>query len=324
MTEKSDNVQNTLYLVLPCYNEEEVLPETSRQLDIKMGEMIEQKLISKNSKVLFVDDGSKDNTWEIIKQLHNKNNLFSGLKLAHNSGEQNAYIAGMMAVKEYADMVITMDADLQDDIDAIDKMVNEFYKDSDIVYGVRSSRKKDSFFKRFPAKVFYKVMKMLGTELISNHSQYRLMSRRAIEALSGYSEVNLFLPALIPTLGFKNSIVYYERNKRFAGQSKYPFWKLVFIFTEAITSFSLKPIRFINSVGVLFLFVCLGTLIYMLVQAINGVDVGWLLILVSIWGIGGTMLLATGIVGEYIGKTYFETKQRPRYIISESFLDEQK
>jgi len=312
----------TLYLVIPCYNEEEVLPETSKRLKIKIRDMIVQKLISKNSKVFFVDDCSKDNTWEIIKQLHEENGLFSGLSLAHNSGEQNAYIAGMMTVKEYADMVITMDADLQDDIDAIDKMVIEYYAGNDIVYGVRSSRKNDSFVKRFPAKGFYKLMKMLGTELIPDHSQYRLMSRRAIEALSGYSEVNLFLPALIPLLGFKNSVVFYERKERFAGKSKYSFWKLLSIFTEAITSFSLKPIHFINSTGVLFLLICLGILIYSLVQAIAGQAVGWLLVLASVWAVGGAMLLALGVVGEYVGKTYFETKQRPRYFISESFLDE--
>lgn len=314
----------TLYLVIPCFNEDEVLPETSKRLGIKIRDMVEQKLISEASKVFFVDDGSKDNTWELIKQLHEENALFSGISLAHNSGEQNAYIAGMMTVKEYADMVITMDADLQDDIDAIDKMVAEYYAGNDIVYGVRSSRKKDSFLRSFPAKVFYKIMKMLGTELIPDHSQYRLMSRRAIDALSGYSEVNLFLPALIPMLGFKNSIVYYERNKRFAGQSKYPFWKLVFIFSEAITSFSLKPIRLINSIGVLFLFAAAGIAVYAMIQAIAGDAISWLLLLATVWAIGGTTLLAIGVVGEYVGKTYFETKHRPRYIISESLLDDPK
>lgn len=312
----------TLYLVIPCFNEEDVLPETSRRLDIKIRYMIEQKLISENSKIFFVDDGSKDGTWNIIKQLHSENELFSGISLAHNSGEQNAYIAGMMNVKDYADMVITMDADLQDDINAIDKMVLEYYAGNDIVYGVRSSRKKDSFFKKFPAKVFYKIMKMLGTELIPDHSQYRLMSRRAIDALSGYTEVNLFLPALIPLLGFKHSTVYYERKERFAGESKYSVWKLLLIFNEAITSFSVKPIRFINSIGVLFLLISAAVFIYALYQAISGIAVGWLLVLASVWAVGGATLLAIGIVGEYVGKTYFETKQRPRYIISENILDD--
>ncbi len=314
----------TLCLVIPCFNEEEVLPETSRRLDLKIRDMIEKKLISENSKIFFVDDGSKDNTWNIIKQLHSVNDFFSGIRLAHNSGEQNAYIAGMMAVKECADMVITMDADLQDDIDAIDKMVVDYYAGNDIVYGVRSSRKKDSFFRRFPAKVFYKMMKMLGTELIPDHSQYRLMSRRVIEALSGYSEVNLFLPALLPMIGYKNSIVYYERNKRFAGESKYSFWKLLFIFSEAITSFSLKPIRLISNIGILFLLIAVVIAVYIINQAIAGDTVSWLILLASIWAIGGTTLLTIGIVGEYVGKNYFETKHRPRYIISENILDEQK
>jgi polyisoprenyl-phosphate glycosyltransferase len=320
----SDYMCETLYLVIPCYNEEEVLPETSKRLDIKIRDLINQKIISEKSKIFFVDDGYKDNTWRIIKQLHAENELFSGLSLAHNSGEQNAYIAGMMTVKEYADIVITMDADLQDDIDAIDKMVHEYYKGNDIVYGVRSSRKKDSFFTKVPAKAFYKMMKMLGTELIPNHSQYRLMSRRAIDALSGYAEVNLFLPALIPLLGFKHSIVYYERNERFAGKSKYSFWKLLLIFNEAITSFSVKPIRFINSVGILFLLIGLGIFICQLFQAIVGNAEGGVLVLASIWVIGGTMLLAIGVVGEYVGKTYFETKHRPRYFISEKILDDHK
>jgi len=320
----SDNMCETLCLVIPCFNEEEVLPETSRRLDLKIRDMIEKKLISENSKIFFVDDGSKDNTWNIIKQLHSVNDFFSGIRLAHNSGEQNAYIAGMMAVKECADMVITMDADLQDDIDAIDKMVVDYYAGNDIVYGVRSSRKKDSFFRRFPAKVFYKMMKMLGTELIPDHSQYRLMSRRVIEALSGYSEVNLFLPALLPMIGYKNSIVYYERNKRFAGESKYSFWKLLFIFSEAITSFSLKPIRLISNIGILFLLIAVVIAVYIINQAIAGDTVSWLILLASIWAIGGTTLLTIGIVGEYVGKNYFETKHRPRYIISENILDEQK
>lgn len=316
-------MQNTLYLVLPCYNEEEVLPETSRQLDIKMGEMIEHKLISKNSKVLFVDDGSKDKTWEIIKQLHNKNDLFFGLKLAHNSGEQNAYIAGMMAVKEHADMVITMDADLQDDIAAIDKMVLEYYAGNEIVYGVRSSRKKDSFIKRFPAKVFYKLMGMLGTELISNHSQYRLMSQRAIEALSCYSEVNLFLPALIPLIGYKSSIVYYERHERFAGKTKYSFWKLVAVLVEGVTSFSFKPIQIINILALIsFCAVVMGVIV-MITQKIQIGEVSsWLMVFTSIWAVGAFQLLALRIIGYYIGKTYLETKKRPRYIVSESLIDD--
>ena len=313
-----------LYLVIACFNEEDVLPETAKRLSEKINMMIVCKLVDKNSKVVFVDDGSRDKTWEIIKQLHKENELFSGISLAHNSGEQNAYIAGMMTVKNYADMVITMDADLQDDIEAIEKMVNDYYAGNDIVYGVRSSRKKDSFVKRFPAKVFYKIMKLLGTELIPDHSQYRLMSRRAIEALSCYREVNLFLPALIPLLGFRNTIVYHERKKRCAGKSKYSVKRLFSLAAEAITSFSLKPLRFISNIGVLFLLVAAGTAVYAITQAVAGDAISWLILLASVWAIGGTMLLATGIVGEYVGKIYFETKQRPRYIIYESLLDNTK
>lgn len=312
----------TLYLVIPCYNEEEVLPETAKLLEQKIKHMVEHKKINLRSRILFVDDGSKDNTWEIIKELHDKNNLFSGLKLAHNSGEQNANIAGMMAAKEYADMVITMDADLQDDIDAIDEMVNEYDKGNDIVYGVRSSRKTDSFFKRNTAKAFYKVMKMLGVELIPDHSQYRLMSRRTIEALSGYSEVNQFLPVLILQLGYKNTIVYYERKERHAGTTKYSVGKMLSLAVEAITSFSMKPIRFINSIGILFILISVGVFLCFLAQVLKGNDEVWLAVLASIWVIGGTMLLAIGVVGEYVGKTYLETKQRPRYHISETLLND--
>jgi polyisoprenyl-phosphate glycosyltransferase len=320
--DECDYMCKTLYLVIACFNEEDVLPETAKRLSGKINTMINSKLINKNSKVLFVNDGSKDNTWNIIKQLHDDNDLFSGISLAHNSGEQNAYIAGMMTAKDYTDMVITMDADLQDDIDAIDEMVKEHYQGSDIVYGVRSSRDEDTFFKKFSAKMFYKVMKMLGTELISNHSQYRLMSRRAIDAFAGYSEVNQFLPALIPQLGFKNSIVYYKRNERYAGESKYSAGKLLSLANEAITSFSMKPIRFINSAGILFLLIFAAISVYAVIQAIYGNLEVWLVILASAWAVGGTMLLAVGIVGEYVGKTYLEAKHRPRYHISESLLDD--
>lgn len=312
----------TLYMVIPCFNEEDVLPETAKQLNILISSLVAQNAISNKSRILFVDDGSKDNTWEIIKELHDKNNLFSGLKLAHNSGEQNANIAGMMAAKEYADMVITMDADLQDDIDAIDKMVNEYANGNDIVYGVRSSRKTDSFFKRNTAKAFYKVMRMLGIELIPDHSNYRLMSRRAIEALSDYSEVNHFLPVLIVQLGYKNTIVYYERKERHAGTTKYSVGKMLSLAVEAITSFSMKPIRFINSIGILFILISVGVFLCFLAQVLKGNDEVWLAVLASIWVIGGTMLLAIGVVGEYVGKTYLETKQRPRYHISETLLND--
>ena len=311
----------TLYLVIPCFNEEDVLPESARRLDTKIKSLIERGLVSSRSKILFVNDGSTDKTWDIIKQLHNENKIFLAISLAHNSGEQNAYLAGMMTAKEAADVVITMDADLQDDIDAIDKMVDEYYKGNDIVYGVRASRKNESLFKRFSANTFYRIMKAMGTALIPNHSQYRLMSRRAMDALSGYGEVNLFLPALIPLLGFKNSIVYHERTQRVAGKSKYSVNRLFSLAVQAITSFSLKPIHFVSTAGILFLLVGVGIISVGIVRAITGNVDGWLWVLASVWAVGGVVLIAIGIIGEYVGKTYFETKQRPRYSVSESLLD---
>ena len=310
-----------LYLVIPCYNEEDVLPEAARRLESKIRVMVDKQIISEKSRILFVNDGSNDKTWTIIKRLHDENKLFLAISLAHNSGEQNAYLAGMMTAKKYADMALTMDADLQDDIDAIDKMVNEYYKGNDIVYGVRSSRNNESLFKRFSANVFYKIMKAMGTALIPNHSQYRLMSRRAMEALSGYREVNLFLPALIPLLGFQSSIVYHERTQRIAGKSKYSVGRLFSLAIQAVTSFSLKPIRFVSVAGIFFLLVAMGITSVAVIRASKGNVDGWLWVLASVWAVGGMVLIALGIIGEYVGKTYFETKQRPRYSISESMLD---
>jgi len=311
----------TLYLVIPCFNEEDVLPETARRIDLKIRNLIEQGFVSNSSRVLFVNDGSTDKTWEIIKRLHDENMIFLAISLAHNSGEQNAYLAGMITAKEVADMVVTIDADLQDDIDAIDKMVDEYYKGNDIVYGVRASRKNESLFKRFSANAFYRIMKAMGTALIPNHSQYRLMSRRAVEALSGYGEVNLFLPALIPLLGFKNSIVYHERTQRIAGKSKYSVNRLFSLAVQAITSFSLKPIRIVSIAGILLLLIGIGVTSVAAVRAITGNVDGWLWVVASVWAMGGMVLIGLGIIGEYVGKTYFETKQRPRYSISESLLD---
>ena len=311
----------TLYLVIPCYNEEEVLLETARCLNIKMQSLIEKKLIGNNSKVVFVDDGSKDNTWNIITQLHLENALFSGISLSRNYGEQNAYLAGMMAAKEYADIVITMDADLQDDINAIDKMVAEHYKGSEIVYGVRASRKNEPYIKKMPAQAFYAMMKHMGTELIANHSQYRLMSRTALEALAAYPEVNMFLPALIPLLGFQSAVVFHERHERIAGKSKYSVRKLLFLAVEAVTSFSLKPLRLINILGGLCLLAAAVITVYAAISALQGNFSGWLAVLASAWAVGGSMLFSVGVVGEYVGKTYIEAKRRPRYFVSESLLN---
>lgn len=309
-------MNNLLYLIIACYNEQEVLPETARQLSIKINHMIDEGLISKDSKIVFVNDGSKDKTWEIIHSLHRKNKLFSGISLSHNSGEQNAYIAGMMTVKDKADMVITMDADLQDDINAIDEMVKAYFEGNEIVYGVRKSREKDSFFKKTTANMFYSLMNKMGTELIANHSQYRLMSKRAIEALSEYSEVNMFLPALVPLLGFKHAIVYHERQERFAGETKYSAGKLFSLAAEAVTSFTYKPLQFINILIFISLLAVLFSAVGMIAQALkNGAVSDWLKIFISLWSISALQLVAIRIVGDYVGRTYRETKKRPRYFI---------
>lgn len=315
-------MRDTLYLVIPCYNEEEVLPETRRRLKQKLGDLAAAGKISENSKVVFVDDGSKDKTWELIKRFHGEDSLFTGISLSRNSGEQNAYIAGMTAANEYADMIITMDADLQDDINAIDNMIEDYYKGSDIVYGVRSSRKKESFFRKFPARVFYKIMKRLGTELIPDHSQYRLMSSRAVESLCRYAEVNMFLPALIPLMGYPSSIVYHERGGRFAGKSKYSPGKLFSLSIEAVTSFSFKPIQWLSLPAALaFAAFAVSAVALAAIKINNGVFEPWLAISASVWFLLALQLAAIRIIGEYAGKTYIETKKRPRYIIAEQLTD---
>jgi glycosyltransferase involved in cell wall biosynthesis len=234
-----------LYYCIPCYNEEEVLPETTKRLTEKMKSLISKKIISKDSRVMYVNDGSKDKTWEIIKKTNEENKLFVGLNLSRNRGHQNALLAGLMTAKNYADIVISMDADLQDDIDAVDKFIEEYDKGNDVVYGVRSKREKDTFFKRFTAESFYKLMKKMGVDIVFNHADYRLMSKRALDALEKYEEVNLFLRGIVPLIGFKSSTVMYERNERFAGESKYPLKKMLAFAFDGITSFSIKPIRMI-------------------------------------------------------------------------------
>lgn len=309
-----------LYLVIPCYNEEEVLPETSKRLTAKLGAMIEMGLISQDSKIVFVNDGSKDHTWQLIRQYHEENPMIQGINLSRNKGHQSALLAGLMTVKEYCDMAISMDADLQDDVDAIDQFVEKYYEGCEVVYGVRSERKTDSFFKRASAQSFYKLMLHMGVEIVYNHADYRLMSRRALHELAGYKEVNLFLRGIVPLLGFSTSQVTYERKERMAGESKYPLKKMLALAMDGITSFSIKPIRFISTMGVLLFLTSLIMLIVFLVKDFMGVTVaGWSTIVISIWGIGGLQLLAIGIIGEYIGKIYMEAKGRPRYIV-EKFL----
>ncbi|MBR2471744.1 MAG: glycosyltransferase family 2 protein [Clostridia bacterium] len=309
-------MMDKLYLVVPCYNEEEVLPETARRLAAKFDNLIAGGKISPESKVVFVDDGSKDRTWEIIEGLNESSPLFQGIKLSRNKGHQNALLAGLMAVKDECDMTISMDADLQDDIDAIDRMLEKYYDGCDVVYGVRSERKTDSAFKRTTAHGFYKVMKLLGADIIYNHADYRLMSKRALDALSEFKEVNLFLRGIVPLVGFKSDTVEYKRTERFAGQSKYPLKKMISFALNGITSFSIKPIRMITALGILIFSVSILMLVYFLIRHFTGNTVqGWTTLAASVWAIGGLQLLAIGVVGEYIGKMYMETKARPKYVI---------
>lgn len=305
-----------LYVVVPCYNEEAVLPETTRRLGEKLHAMMAAGSISADSRVLFVDDGSRDRTWELIEQAHANDELFTGAKLSRNRGHQNALLAGLMTAKDCADMVISMDADLQDDINAMDKFVEEYYAGHDIVYGVRSSRATDTAFKRLTGEGFYKVMRKLGVEIVNNHAEYRLMSRRALEALSKYDERNLFLRGIVPLLGYPAAIVPYERAERFAGETKYPLKKMLSFAIEGITSFSVKPLTFITWLGILIMAI---SALMMIINAIAGG--GLSLVACSIWLMGGIQLLCTGVLGEYIGKIYSEVKRRPRYFI-EKYTDE--
>lgn len=309
-----------IWLVIPCYNEEEVLPETSKRLKMIMERMIDANKISADSKIVFVNDGSKDKTWDTIKKLHMENKIFSGINLSRNRGHQNALLAGLLTSKDYADAVISLDADLQDDVEVIEQFIDEFYNGYDVVYGVRSSRKKDTFFKRFTAESFYKVMKFLGVNIVFNHADYRLMSKRALDGLDKYGEVNLFLRGIVPSIGYPSTTVEYERNERFAGESKYPLKKMLSFAFDGITSFSIKPIRMILNIGFVLFFISIIMMVWSFATKILGSTVaGWTSLMISIWMIGGIQLISIGFVGEYIGKIYEETKRRPRYII-ESFL----
>lgn len=307
-----------LYLVIPCYNEEEVLPETAGRLKKKYDALMADGRISADSRIVFVNDGSRDKTWEIIARLHKEDSIFSGICLSRNRGHQNALLAGLETVRELCDAAISLDADLQDDIDAIDGMIEKYNEGCDIVYGVRSARKTDTFFKKFTAEGFYKLMSAMGAEIVFNHADYRLMSRRALEGLSSFREVNLFLRGIVPMIGYKTGTVYYERHERFAGESKYPLKKMLSFAFEGITSLSVKPIRMIASLGGLILFGAFIAFIVLLIRALTGADIaGWSWVISSLWAAAGLQMLAIGIVGEYIGKVYLETKQRPRYIIRE-------
>ncbi len=314
---------NILYIVVPCYNEEAVLPETAKRLRAKLRALVKAGTVSPKSRILFVNDGSKDATWEIVSRLHQVDPIFCGADLSRNRGHQNALLAGLMTAKDRADLVISMDADLQDDVEAVDAMVEKYMAGADVVYGVRSSRKKDSFFKRFTAESFYRLMDALGAETVFNHADYRLMSKRALEGLAEFKEVNLFLRGIVPMVGFRSDTVEYERGERFAGESKYPLKKMLSFAMEGVTSLSVKPIRMITALGFLVFLISLGMIVYNIVRWATGNTVaGWASLSCSVWLIGGLILLSLGVVGEYIGKIYLEAKGRPRFLIRELLTDD--
>ncbi len=308
----------TVYFVIPCYNEEAVLPETVKRLTIKLNAMIESDRADQSSRILLVDDGSKDKTWEMIARYSDENVLVSGIKLAHNRGHQNALLAGLMTAKESCDCAISLDADLQDDIEVLDQFVDKYIDGCDVVYGVRNKRETDTFFKRATAQGFYKFMQVLGVDIVYNHADYRLMSCRALDALSEYRETNLFLRGIVPLIGYRSDYVYYDRHERFAGESKYPLKKMLSFALDGITSFSVKPLKIISNLGILVSVLSVLGLIYALVSHFTGNTVaGWTAIVCSIWLLGGIQLLCLGVVGGYVGKLYSEVKARPRYRIEE-------
>lgn len=324
MTAAINNLTSTIYLVIPCYNEEEVLPLTIGKLTPKLDELLADNVISPASRVIFVDDGSKDRTWELIQACHQADNRFGGLKLSRNRGHQNALLAGLMYAKDHADAVISLDADLQDDINAIDQFIAEYHNGNDIVYGVRNKRDTDSAFKRNTALAFYKLMHAMGVESVYNHADYRLMSKRTLEYLAEYKEVNLFLRGIIPLVGFKSSTVTYDRFERAAGESKYPLKKMLAFAVDGITSFSVKPLRLITTLGFVIFLLSILALIYSLIAKLVGATVvGWTAIVASIWLLGGLQLLSLGIMGEYIGKIYSEVKARPRFIVEDTLNEPQ-
>lgn len=305
-----------LAVIVPCYNEEEVLKTTSKVLRELIEDLVRKEKAEKGSFVLFVDDGSKDSTWNLIEEEHRLHSAVYGLKLAGNVGHQNALLAGLMTAKDMADVAVSIDADLQDDVQVIEKMIDEYHSGFDIVYGVRNSRKSDSFFKRTTAVGFYKMMKFLGVKTVFNHADFRLMSKRALEQLNRFKERNLFLRGIVPLIGYRTTSVYYERKERFAGESKYPLKKMLSLAFEGVTSFSVKPIVMITVIGGIIVFCSILAAVYALISYFSGhVVQGWTSLILSIWFIGGVQLLSIGMIGQYIGKIYLEVKERPRYNI---------
>lgn len=311
--------QPVLYIVIPCYNEQEVLPVTAPQFRAKIIQLAQAGKISPDSRVLFVNDGSKDNTWQIIRKLAESDEIFEGVSLSRNRGHQNALLAGLITAKEHADVAISIDCDGQDDINAMDKMIEEYLAGVDVVYGVRSKRETDTWFKRTTAEGFYKLMNALGAETVYNHADYRLLSHRALEGLAQFDEVNLFLRGLVPLVGFRSSSVYYERHERLAGESHYPLKKMLSFAFDGITSLSVKPIRLITALGFFISLCSFIGILWVLLTKLFGVAVsGWASMTCAIFFMGGVQLLCLGVIGEYIGKIYNEAKGRPRFIIGES------
>ena len=307
---------NKLAIVVPCYNEQEVLKDTTDKLTGLMEDLVSKGLADRDSFILYVDDGSRDGTWNLINDFAHTYDCVQGLKLAGNVGHQNALLAGLMAVKDEVDAAISIDADLQDDISVIGEMAGKFKEGCDIVYGVRSARKSDTFFKRFTAESFYRLMKAMGAKSIYNHADFRLMSSRALDGLSRFKERNLFLRGIVPTIGYKSDCVYYERKERLAGQSKYPVKKMVAFAFDGITSFSVKPMSYIMGMGVFIILCAIAFAIYTFHAYLTGDVVrGWASTVLSIWFIGGLLLFSVGMVGQYVGKIYIEVKERPRYIV---------
>lgn len=312
---------DTLYIVVPCYNEEEVLPVTAEKLKEKTEQLKADGAISQNSRILFVDDGSSDKTWQIISELHENDKLYQGVKLSHNRGHQNALLAGLYTAAQYADATVSMDADLQDDIDAIDEMLKCYANGADVVYGVRSKRDKDSFFKRATAEEFYKIMQKMGAEVVFNHADFRLMSKRAIEGLKQFKEVNLFLRGIVPMLGYKTDKVYFERKERFAGKSKYPVTKMLSLAIDGITSFSVKPLSLIFLLAAIFIFGGFVALITTIVLSALSLIPAWSTIICVMVLCTGVLAACLGVVGLYVGKTYMESKHRPPFIIEDYLGD---
>jgi glycosyltransferase involved in cell wall biosynthesis len=310
-----------LTIVVPCYNEEEVLPETVKQLGLVIDNLVQDKLVAPNSTILFVDDGSKDRTWSLIERFHLENPVVTGLKLAKNAGHQSALLAGLLKAKAYSDCVVSIDADLQDDVMVIREFLVKYHAGFDIVYGVRENRDSDTFFKKATAQGFYKLMTKMGVRIHYNHADFRLMSKRTLEELEKFQEVNLFLRGIVPLIGFPSTQVYYARKERFAGESKYPLKKMLAFALDGITSFSVTPIRFVTLMGFILFVVSILAAVYAIVGKLMGANVtGWTSLVLSVWFIGGVQLLALGLIGEYIGKIYKEVKHRPLYVIEKEVL----